>query len=129
MSTNFVSKKFIPDSCHLRNDCSMYESLYRWGYEETSSLQISLGSENWVRPATDNWSHCCVLCSVLPTQKGIQYLQAHPRVWPQEWEQCIPGHLKGWWSAFASLLWTSPVCTLNLQGCHGDFEPKNWTLT
>ena len=25
----FVSKNFIPDSCHLWNDCSMYESLYK----------------------------------------------------------------------------------------------------
>ena len=34
----FGSKNFIPDSCYLWNDCSMYESLYKWGYEEASSL-------------------------------------------------------------------------------------------
>ena len=25
----FVSKNFIPDSCHLSNNCSMYEFLYK----------------------------------------------------------------------------------------------------
>ena len=37
----FGSKNFISDSCPLWNDCSMYKSLYKWGYEEAATYRLA----------------------------------------------------------------------------------------
>ena len=37
----FVSKNFIPDSCHLWNDCSMYESLYNEAMRRQAAYRLA----------------------------------------------------------------------------------------
>ena len=135
---------FLIDSCHLWNNCSMYEFLYKWGGKQLIDyLEIRELSETgytytfvWFRftPCMLTERHSIFAGRPMSLAAGVRAMHTHGKAFNichntdesglMSQSNACPDTWRADGVAFECSLQTSPLCSLNLRGCHGDFDQK-----